>query len=1322
MGSVYAVRDTKLSRTVALKYLKREAARENGAAAALFQREYHTLAQLRHPRVIQVFDYGIDGQRPFYTMELLDGSDLRELAPVPWRRACQLLRDVASSLALLHSRRLLHRDLSPRNVRCTRDGQAKLIDFGTMTQMGVARDVAGTPPYMAPEAVHSHALDARTDLYALGTLAYWTLTGFDAYPARDTRELRTLWMKPVAAPSTWVRDVPPALDALVMSLLNLDPQARPSHVAEVLERLTAIAGLEPIEHMDVARAYIATPILVGHAETLASFHKRLVRAARSRGSALHIEGPAGHGRTRLLESLSLEATLCGVMVVRAEGGRGQRGELALIRALLEGIADAAPDLAFQAFSKRAAALGHLLPQLLQRLPVAPELEQRSDPSSRVAMLDQAARAFVGEIAEQRAVMLAVDDLDEADEASIVCLAWLGREATDRKLVVCTAAEPTTRLRPLGALAQNAARLALSPFDAEQTERLLRSVFGDAPHVRAVAAWAYALSQGVPARILELVQYLVDHRVARYERGSWTLPDSVHDQPLPASLEQAHEQLVAELSAPARALAAELALVTDYGALDFDEAVQLGAFARPDDTYSALLELEAARVVVSNQGLYLLRRRGLERALHKVLTPAEQCVSHRRLGAIYAARKAVAGDEALLLRAHHLHLAGDADQSFATLCEVSSFESSPFGRTPASVAMHVAALEHAKVNNAPPAKVYVLQRVLVQLASTTDLGLAPLASAALTRLLRDSGCADARPAPQAADDSVAAAKIREALALARLRYETTPAAQRGLDPAHALSEIGYVASVLASVHATRGDSAALHQLAIDVAPLRPLAIGFEMLLELIGQAADAVSGHWVFERRLATLSKLEQAGGFESKARASAHVALSYWVAMDEAVLGNPRALARAERLAAQPSFAALAARVRSVFFLFSGDESGAEGCRKQREIFALSDPWGAALTDARGVIYEAWGYYLCGSVLGMRRVLAVVADYAARLPSWQSELCFVRGLYDLLRGEPRRAIDDLAQSKLRGVHALALLAAGEPEQALVVIEDAFASATQPAFAPHRFSLCAARAIARAEVGRPEEAQAQLEADITAAERDGVQGMLVCMLHEAGARVAIDCDDRAGFRAHVRRLGAIYGRGTSALRARYEHLGVVARRALISVPPPAPAEAPGAVEIESVQPDIRTMVEETGDRSTRATQILQALCASAHAATGYLFGMQQSGLRLAGQLGTTHPPDGIEDMLGFYMNAELASGSAIPHTSTGTFTASPVDLVAWINDGEHLYFPVLLSCMHEAERVIAGVAVLGLEAQREPHMPEALISEVSKRLIEAGDVVFAKAAD
>ena len=99
-------------------------------------------------------------------MELLDGGDLVERSPLPWKDACRVLFDVCSCLALLHSRRLLHRDVSPRNVRCTADGQAKLIDFGAMAVMGHSRQVVGTPAFVAPEALHRLALDGRTDLYS----------------------------------------------------------------------------------------------------------------------------------------------------------------------------------------------------------------------------------------------------------------------------------------------------------------------------------------------------------------------------------------------------------------------------------------------------------------------------------------------------------------------------------------------------------------------------------------------------------------------------------------------------------------------------------------------------------------------------------------------------------------------------------------------------------------------------------------------------------------------------------------------------------------------------------------------------------------------------------------------------------------------------------------------------------------------------------------------------------------------------------------------------------------------------------------------------
>ena len=94
----------------------RESAKRRAQLVGLFQREYTTLAQLAHPCIVEVYDYGLIGDQPYYTMELLTGSDLEQLGRVSWQRACAILRDVASALTLLHARRLLHRDVSLRNV------------------------------------------------------------------------------------------------------------------------------------------------------------------------------------------------------------------------------------------------------------------------------------------------------------------------------------------------------------------------------------------------------------------------------------------------------------------------------------------------------------------------------------------------------------------------------------------------------------------------------------------------------------------------------------------------------------------------------------------------------------------------------------------------------------------------------------------------------------------------------------------------------------------------------------------------------------------------------------------------------------------------------------------------------------------------------------------------------------------------------------------------------------------------------------------------------------------------------------------------------
>src|SRR5436190_19471304 len=148
VAAVFRAKDRVTGATVALKRLSFAGERHRERFLALFEREYHTLAQLAHPAVIRVFDYGVDETGPYYTMELLEGQDLRKRAPVAYSDACAFGYDVASALSLLHSRRLVHRDVTSRNIIVT-DGRAKLIDFGALMPMGLSEEIVGTPLFMA---------------------------------------------------------------------------------------------------------------------------------------------------------------------------------------------------------------------------------------------------------------------------------------------------------------------------------------------------------------------------------------------------------------------------------------------------------------------------------------------------------------------------------------------------------------------------------------------------------------------------------------------------------------------------------------------------------------------------------------------------------------------------------------------------------------------------------------------------------------------------------------------------------------------------------------------------------------------------------------------------------------------------------------------------------------------------------------------------------------------------------------------------------------------------------------------------------------------
>ena len=231
-AQVLRVTDTSTGQRIALKRLDRNA---SARLASLFELEYQTLASLRHAHTVRVHEFGRDASGAFYTMELLEGQDLKRLAPMPWREVASALRDAALALSVLHARSMLHRDVSPKNLWRTPDGRVKLIDFGAIGAFGPSEYVIGTPPFIPPEVLRKQALDPRSDLYALGATGYYLLTGMHAFPAHEVAELPELWKRPPLPPSAAralhaldAEPLPPELDTLIMALLRDDPVARPA--------------------------------------------------------------------------------------------------------------------------------------------------------------------------------------------------------------------------------------------------------------------------------------------------------------------------------------------------------------------------------------------------------------------------------------------------------------------------------------------------------------------------------------------------------------------------------------------------------------------------------------------------------------------------------------------------------------------------------------------------------------------------------------------------------------------------------------------------------------------------------------------------------------------------------------------------------------------------------------------------------------------------------------------------------------------------------------------------------------------------------------
>jgi eukaryotic-like serine/threonine-protein kinase len=271
MSRVYLARHTHLKRPTAVKVLKTALASDE--VTTRFEREVQLCSQLSHPNTIEIYDYGRMRDGTFYyAMEYLRGISLEDLVrrdgPLPVGRAVHALRQVCGSLREVHERGLVHRDIKPQNLMlCVRGAQhdvIKVLDFGLVKEMHNphTRDITqyakvlGTPLYMAPERLRNPAdADARADIYALGAVAYFIITGRHAFQAETDHDLvyRILNDPPPSLARGGAMDVPAQLEALVARCLAKDREERPRDVAEVSAVLAEIARNHPWREIDALR-------------------------------------------------------------------------------------------------------------------------------------------------------------------------------------------------------------------------------------------------------------------------------------------------------------------------------------------------------------------------------------------------------------------------------------------------------------------------------------------------------------------------------------------------------------------------------------------------------------------------------------------------------------------------------------------------------------------------------------------------------------------------------------------------------------------------------------------------------------------------------------------------------------------------------------------------------------------------------------------------------------------------------------------------------------------------------------------------------------
>ena len=691
MGVVYRARDPLLNRDVAIKLIPPSLLSPD--AEQRFQREAQLVAQMDHPAIVSIYDFGRHEDSLFFVMALVQGMNLRAFL-----RDNSVLGDVldmgiqvAEALDYSHARGVVHRDIKPENIMVYREEgfgvRVRVMDFGLARAAAESKitktgSLVGTLYYLSPEQVKAQGVDGRGDIYALGTVLYECLVGQAPFTGESQSVLYRIVHEFPQSPRELGAAVDAELDAVVMSCLKKEPGQRPQRGGEVAEALRRYrARLREADRersvTGLTRSFLglrpALQPFIGRVKESAELQQRLNAAIAGECQFVVVSGEPGIGKTRLLEEL---ANLAKARQIRVLHGRSVEQDRAFAyQGFCEVIQEhfrlkdtgtsPAPD-----FSDLAADLLALFPMLneISEIRDAATGESKlarggtAGPESRTQVFELLARTLT-RIAGGRPLVLILEDLHGAD-VTIEALPYIAtRLGPTPTLILGTYRStevddrhPLTRVLDSFRGDRRFAAVTLGPFSPTEHRAFMETLVGGSELTGILLDRLFDAAKGNPFFTKELVRSLLDAGgISKDDTGKWSLSGEaeISSTALPATIQQAVEKRLRRLPEDLRdvlSLAAVLGRTFDSRDLE-----TLAKGTDVDEAIDRLVQQGLIEEERESRGEQLGFSSGVVRdVLYASLSPRKRRAIHRRCAEVLEARHAGRLDRVLPQLVHHFH--------------------------------------------------------------------------------------------------------------------------------------------------------------------------------------------------------------------------------------------------------------------------------------------------------------------------------------------------------------------------------------------------------------------------------------------------------------------------------------------------------------------------------------------------------------------------------------------------------------------------------------------------------------------------------------------